>query len=53
MSKMNESKNKETEKDNKNSVVVAKAKPQTVKKNNTAAPATTVAVANATTNGKP
>ncbi|XP_015375606.1 PREDICTED: lipid storage droplets surface-binding protein 1 [Diuraphis noxia] len=50
-SKINESKKKETEKDNKNSVTVATTKPPKANKVNSA-PAATPA-ANATTNGKP
>lgn len=51
-SKINDSKKKETEKDNKNSTTVANIKPPKGNKANTA-PATTTTVANTTTNGKP
>ncbi|XP_060840725.1 lipid storage droplets surface-binding protein 1 isoform X2 [Rhopalosiphum padi] len=52
-SKINDSKKKETEKDNKNSTTVANIKPPKGNKANTAPAATTTAVANTTTNGKP
>ncbi|CAH1713776.1 lipid storage droplets surface-binding protein 1 isoform X2 [Aphis gossypii] len=52
-SKVNDSKKKETEKDNKNTVAVANVKPPKANKANTApAPSQTTTVANVTTNGK-
>ncbi|KAE9527567.1 hypothetical protein AGLY_012847 [Aphis glycines] len=53
-SKINDSKKKETEKDNKNTVAVANVKPPKANKANTTAPAPsqTTTVANVTTNGK-
>jgi len=51
-SKINDSKKKETEKDNKNNTTVANIKPQKSNKANTV-PAGTTTAANVTTNGKP
>jgi len=51
-SKINESKKKETEKDNKNSVTVATTKPPKANNKVNSTPAATPA-ANVTTNGKP
>jgi len=52
-SKINDSKKKETEKDNKNNTTVANTNPSKGNKSNTAPAATTTTVANVTTNGKP